>query len=247
MRSLMLSAIAVLALGQNVAAGERSTLGQNVAAGERSTLGQNVAAGERSTLGQNIAAGERSTLGQNIAAGERSALDRVAFAVDGAESSHGHDNAMWRADPTGPQGPMQVSAAAAADIGGGDRFDADQNRAIGRAYLHQLFSRYRNWPDAIAAYNWGIGNLNAWVEAGRPPSKLVDGVEAYIGRVLHDSGLCTDAAAPLAPRNLGPRNPGPRNPGPRNPACKKMQQRMRWLPPNAQNSQPWARPRENSA
>ncbi len=187
MRSLLLSAIAVLALGQSVAAGERSTLGQNVAAGERSALAPT-----------------------DVAAGERSALDRVAFAVDGAELSHGRDNAMWRADPTGPQGPMQVSAAAAADIGGGDRFDADQNRAIGRAYLQQLFSRYRNWPDAIAAYNWGIGNLNAWVEAGRPPNKLVDGVEAYIGRVLHDSGLCTDAAAPLAPRNLGPRNPGPR-------------------------------------
>ena len=58
-------------------------------------------------------------------------LDRVADAVDGAESSHGADLAMWRPDPSGPQGPMQVSSAAATDVGGGDRFDAMQNRALG--------------------------------------------------------------------------------------------------------------------
>src|SRR5262245_47411478 len=62
-------------------------------------------------------------------------LDRVANAVDAAESSHGKDSGMWRPDPAGPQGPMQVTEAAAADVGGGDRFDLAENRAIGRAYL----------------------------------------------------------------------------------------------------------------
>ena len=55
-------------------------------------------------------------------------LDRVAFAVDGAESSHGADLRMWRPEPSEPQGPMQVSAAAAIDVGGGDRFDLAENR-----------------------------------------------------------------------------------------------------------------------
>jgi hypothetical protein len=122
-------------------------------------------------------------------------LDRVAFAVDGAESSHAADQAMWRPEVTGPEGPMQVSQAAASDVGGGDRFDLDQNRQIGRAYLWQLYRRYGNWPDAIAAYNWGIGNLNAWVKAGRPSGGLVPGVVAYLGRVLHDSGLCQERLA----------------------------------------------------
>ncbi len=63
---------------------------------------------------------------------------------------------------------MQVSEAAATDVGGGDRFDPDQNREIGRAYLAQLYRRYGDWPDAIAAYNWGIGNLEAWVKSGTP-------------------------------------------------------------------------------
>src|SRR5437773_8590705 len=121
-------------------------------------------------------------------------LDRAASAVDGAESSHGKDNAMWRPDPSGPQGPMQVSEAAATDVGGGDRFDSLQNRAIGRAYLLQLYGRYGNWPDAIAAYNWGIGKMDAWVKAGRPPDQFLVGVAAYLRRVLHESGLCDTTA-----------------------------------------------------
>jgi len=120
-------------------------------------------------------------------------LDRVASAVDGAESSHGSDMAMWRPDPSGPQGPMQVSEAAATDVGGGGRFDFSQNRALGRAYLLQLYGRYRNWPDAIAAYNWGIGKMDAWVKAGRPPDQFLVGVAVYLRRVLHESGLCNDA------------------------------------------------------
>jgi hypothetical protein len=124
-----------------------------------------------------------------------SPLDRVAHAVDGAESSFGADLAMWRPDPAGPQGPMQVTEAAATDVGGGDRFDTVQNRAIGRAYLAQLYWRYKNWPDAIAAYNWGVGNLDTWVKAGRPPDRFVNGVAVYLRRVLHDSGLCDGSAA----------------------------------------------------
>src|SRR5438067_3014802 len=120
-------------------------------------------------------------------------LDRVAMAVHGAESSHGTGMAMWRPDPSGPQGPMQVSEAAATDVGGGDRFDSLQNRTIGRAYLSQLYGRYGNWPDAIAAYNWGIGKMDAWVKAGRPPDQFLVGVAVYLRRVLHESGLCDGA------------------------------------------------------
>ena len=129
-------------------------------------------------------------------------LDRVAYAVDGAESSHGEDLTMWRPDPDAPQGPMQVSGPAAADVGGGNRFDLAENRAIGRAYLAQLYTRYKNWPDAIAAYNWGMGNLDTWIKAGRPADKFVMGVAAYLRRVLHDSGMCEATATPEPPRRV---------------------------------------------
>ena len=119
-------------------------------------------------------------------------LDRVTAAVAGAESSHGKDLAMWRPDPSGPQGPMQVGLAAATDVGGGDRFDLTQNRAIGRAYLVRLYGHYKNWPDAVAAYNWGLSNLDTWIKAGRPLQKLLAGVAAYTTRVIHDSGVCSE-------------------------------------------------------
>jgi hypothetical protein len=145
-------------------------------------------------------------------------LDRVATAVDSAESSHGRDIRMWRPDPSGPQGPMQVSEAAAADVGGGDRFDLIQNRAIGRAYLALLFGRYRNWPDAIAAYNWGLGKMDAWVKAGRPPDKFLVGVAVYLRRVLDESRLCDGPATahiqhpPGNDASAAPSSPATRNP-----------------------------------
>lgn len=94
---------------------------------------------------------------------------------------------MWRSDIAGPEGPMQVTAAAATDVGGGNRFDIIQNRAIGRAYLAKMFLRYGNWPDAVAAYNWGPGNMDAWIREGRPPDRFLFDVRAYQARVLMDS------------------------------------------------------------
>jgi hypothetical protein len=114
-------------------------------------------------------------------------LDRVAFAVDGVESSHGTNPLMWRDSPSGPQGPMQVSEAAAIDVGGGNRFDIRENRLLGRAYLARMYARYGNWLDAIAAYNWGPGNLDVWIAAGRPRALLPFDVERYVERVLRDA------------------------------------------------------------
>jgi hypothetical protein len=179
-------------------------------------------AGERSaptdppaTVSGATGSDQRATKGVRPRIG--TALDRVAYAVDGAESSHGEDLTMWGPDPSGPQGPMQVSEPAAADVGGGDRFDPTENRAIGRAYLAQLYRRYQNWPDAIAAYNWGMGNVDNWVKAGRPADKFVIGVAAYLRRVLHDSGMCdSPTAAPVGspkarmpPANRYPRQTTP--------------------------------------
>jgi hypothetical protein len=138
------------------------------------------------------------------------ALDRVAFAVDGAESSFGADPLMWRIDPAGPQGPMQVSAAAASDAGGGDRFDVVQNLTLGRAYLAGLYRRYGNWPDAVAAYNWGPGNMDAWIGRGRLADEMPATVAIYRTRVL--------GTALFGPTELGlPRCAGLRPRQPRRP------------------------------
>jgi hypothetical protein len=132
-----------------------------------------------------------------------SQLDRIAFAIDGAESSHGSDPAMWRLDLEGPQGPMQVTWGAAADVGGGDRFDVVQNRKIGRAYLAHMYRRYGNWPDVVAAYIWGTGNLDTWIRGGRTPQRFPDAVLAYQERVLGDFDHGIDSIWPSHPDGCG--------------------------------------------
>ena len=134
-------------------------------------------------------AAEKSLLIGSLERAEPVSLDRVAFAVEGAESDHGTDPQMWSPDTNGPQGPMQVSAAAAADVGGGDRFDERENRALGRAYLAQMYRRYGSWPDAVAAYNWGPGHMDSWISGGRPFEKFPPVVESYRTRVLFGSSL----------------------------------------------------------
>jgi Transglycosylase SLT domain len=133
----------------------------------------------------------------------------IAFAVDSAESSHGADPHMWQAEPKGPQGPMQVTAAAAADVGGGDRFDIAENRMLGRAYLAQMYRRYANWSDAVAAYNWGPGNMDAWIGAGRPIERFPITVSLYRIRVLFGSSGPFGAGTTL---RFGIVHPPPRRP-----------------------------------
>ena len=124
-------------------------------------------------------------------------LDRVAFAVDGAESSHGTDLRMWRPELNGPQGPMQVSAAAAIDLGGGNRFDMVENRQLGRGYLARctgdtaigrMRSRHTTGVPAI----WMRGSA-----AGDRVASFPLEVERYRDRVLHDAGFDETSRNPL--------------------------------------------------
>ncbi len=111
-------------------------------------------------------------------------LASIAHAVEGAESSWGSDPRMWRPDPAAAQGPMQVTAAAARDVGGGNRFDPRENRLLGQAYLADMYRRFGSWPDAVAAYNWGPGHMDSWIRRGRPAQKLPLEVMRYRARVL---------------------------------------------------------------
>ena len=138
-------------------------------------------------------------------------LDRVAFAVDGAEIQ--------------PRRRSQNVAAGAerparADAGHSGRRDRCRRRGpvrpraeprSGRAYLARMYRRYGNWPDAIAAYNWGPGNVDSWISGGRPAHKFPLEVERYRDRVMREAALGNPASvAPsggwpsqaVAPRGL---------------------------------------------
>ncbi len=83
-------------------------------------------------------------------------------AVIQAESG-GNPLAVSRA---GARGLMQLMPATAAELGVTNPFDPTQNIMGGTSYLRRLLDRYRGDTKlALAAYNWGMGNLEKRPEA----------------------------------------------------------------------------------
>jgi soluble lytic murein transglycosylase-like protein len=61
---------------------------------------------------------------------------------------------------------MQLMPETAAELGVTNPFDPTQNIMGGTSYLRRLLDRYRGDAKlALAAYNWGMGNLEKHPEA----------------------------------------------------------------------------------
>lgn len=68
-------------------------------------------------------------------------------------------------------------------------YDPETNIKYGTYYLQYLYSRFGSWERALAAYNWGEGNLKNYIDENgyddgdytRLPSKET---RNYVGRVL---------------------------------------------------------------
>lgn len=80
----------------------------------------------------------------------RDLLNRVAY----QESRYNPD----AVSPVGAIGLMQFMPATAKDFGINPRDPFQSIDAAGK-YLSQLYKMFNNWPAAIAAYNWGPGNM----------------------------------------------------------------------------------------
>jgi soluble lytic murein transglycosylase-like protein len=124
----------------------------------------------------------------------------IALAVARQESGI----CQWRADGSvitssaGATGVMQLEPATAAALGV-DPYDVNQNIRGGVTYLKQLYQKYGSWQQALAAYNFGPGN----VDSGKNwPSETLNYVKAILGiSTVYSaaSGTKASAAATAAP------------------------------------------------
>jgi hypothetical protein len=111
--------------------------------------------------------------------------------VQQASQTYGVDPALIRAviraesnfknestSPKGAMGLMQIMPGTAKDLGIRDAYDPQQNIMGGTRYLKSLLDRYSgDVPTALAAYNWGMGNVE------RHPEKLPRETRVYVNRI----------------------------------------------------------------
>jgi soluble lytic murein transglycosylase-like protein len=91
--------------------------------------------------------------------------------------SRGNANAQSGA---GAMGIMQLMPGTAQQLGVTDPFDAEQNIAAGVEYLSKLLKKYGNEAHALAAYNWGPGNVDRAIGQG---SNFPEQVLQYVRNV----------------------------------------------------------------
>ncbi|MBF0458628.1 MAG: lytic transglycosylase domain-containing protein [Nitrospirae bacterium] len=118
-------------------------------------------------------------------------LDRYENYINEAASTYGLAPALIKAvivaessgnayarSRSGARGLMQLMPSTAADLGVTDSYDARQNIDGGSRYLRQLLDKYDgNVHQALAAYNWGMGNLD------RRPDKVPQQTKDYVAKV----------------------------------------------------------------
>ena len=135
----------------------------------------------------------------------------VAFAPGGGVNDLYDDVEYWESrgkqsavSPKGARGVMQLMPGTIRDPGFGvtpmaERIksgmsEEEANRATGRDYLDAMYQRYGDKATALAAYNWGPGNVDKWLKSGADPKKLPAETRKYIGNIMSSEGEQAEAA-----------------------------------------------------
>lgn len=110
-------------------------------------------------------------------------LDSIVRAVQQVESGGRQYDADGNVitSSAGAIGIMQLEPATAASLGV-NPYDEQQNIQGGTQYLQQLFAQFGDWVKALAAYNWGPGNVERADAAGEAyPTSVQDYAQKVLG------------------------------------------------------------------
>ena len=115
-----------------------------------------------------------------------------ATLIDSVIKAESGFNASAR-NPSGASGLMQLMPGTARDLGVSNVFDPAQNVEGGSKYLAQMMSAFNNDKElALAAYNWGIGNVkNALRKSGGATFADISGyapseTRNYVSKIMSD-------------------------------------------------------------
>lgn len=85
--------------------------------------------------------------------------------------------------PVGASGLMQFMPATATEYGI-DPFNTTQSIDAAGQYLSKLYKKFKRWDQALAAYNWGQGNVSRKGLAKAPAE-----TREYYSSIMRDTGL----------------------------------------------------------
>jgi hypothetical protein len=118
--------------------------------------------------------------------------NEFASIIDRASKTYGVDSSLIRSviraesdfdpratSPKGAMGLMQLMPDTAQGLGVKNAYDPQENIVAGTRYLKYLLDRYDgNVPLALAAYNWGMGNVE------RGTGRFPEETRGYVARIM---------------------------------------------------------------